>query len=231
MTPMDSGRVALLRQLLDGTEWVERTRGFARGIRRSTKEPGGLLVVGTPTEEPWHFAAHLDDESRLSGVPEISPTLVRWRPPPGAPAHLAVGMERLEHARRGESLIVVAPDDPTEQLLERVSDAKRTGATVFALDGDDDTELTSLAHDALVVPRSGLDVPDQTLWTPAPTTPVANGDDVFDLGDPAVSFDAVEHLVSLAAGETDVTGGGRRSLRDRLARLIDTVSGPDTRER
>jgi hypothetical protein len=230
---MDAGRVAMLRELLDGTEWVERTRGFARGIRRSTKEPGGLLVVGTPTEEPWHFAAHLDDEARLSGVPEISPTLVRWQPPAGAPAHLAIGMERLETARRGESLIIVAPDDPTEHLLERVSDARRIGATVFALDVADDTELSSLAHDALVVPPTGLVVPQPGLVVPA-TTWSARDElaDGIDLDDPAVSFDAVEHLVSLAAGEADVTrANGRRGLRDRLARLIDNVSGPDTRER
>lgn len=41
--------------------------------------------------------------------------------------------------------------------------------------------------------------------------------------DALVSFFAAQHLVSAAAGET---GGRRRGLRDRLARLLDTVSGP-----
>jgi hypothetical protein len=35
-------------------------------------------------------------------------------------------------------------------------------------------------------------------------------------------MDTVQHLVSLAAGED----GGHASLRDRLARLLERVSGP-----
>jgi hypothetical protein len=44
-----------------------------------------------------------------------------------------------------------------------------------------------------------------------------------------VTFDAAQHLVSAAAGETQTRGGqpaGLRGLRSRLARLLDTVSGP-----
>lgn len=222
MTPMDSARVAMLRELLDGTEWVTRSRAFARGLRRSTREPGDLLLVGTPQHEPWHFAAHLDDEARYAGVPEISPTLVRWSPPPGAPPHLAVGIDRLEGARRGESLLVVSQDAAPDALLERVSDARRVGATVFALDGGD-KELAALAHDSLVVPEVGLVAPESG-WA-LPTGAVEE----FTLDRPAVSFDAVEHLVSAAVGEVDATG--RTSLRDRLAQLIEKVSGPDLRGR
>src|SRR6478736_5645906 len=211
---MDAALVALLRQVLDGTDWVERTQTFARSLRRSTKTPGGLLLVGTPQEEPWHFAAHLDDEARYAGVPEMSPTLVRWAPPAGAPPHLAIGLERLEAARRGESLLVVAPDVAPDTLLERVDDARRIGATIFALDGGN-KELEGLAHDALVVPKTGLIVPDVTgvnTWSTTTSTP-------FDgLDTPEMSFDAVEHLVSLAAGESADDGGSRRNgLRDRLA--------------
>ena len=61
---MDSERARALRDLLGGSDWVQRTREFAVTLRRSTT-PGGLLLVGTPDEEPWHLAAHLDDESRL----------------------------------------------------------------------------------------------------------------------------------------------------------------------
>ena len=47
------------------------------------------------------------------------------------------------------------------------------------------------------------------------------------LDDPEMSFDTVEHLVSLAAGETAHDGPRqRRSMRDRLARAIESISGP-----
>ena len=67
--PVDSDRVHALRELLGTTGWVERTSAFASTLRRSSTTVGGLLLVGTPTEEPWHLAAHLDDESRFAGVP------------------------------------------------------------------------------------------------------------------------------------------------------------------
>lgn len=199
----------VLRELLATTGWVERTRDFARTLRRSSTDPGGLLLVGTPQEEPWHLAAHLDDEARLAGLPELSPTLVRWSPPPGAPAHLAVGLSRLEAARRGETLFVIAPEAAPEQLLERVSDARRVGATILSID-EGDPELAAIAHDRLVVPGrlpAHTGAPDLTV--PALTVP-------------SVDMDTVQHLVSIAAGET-VT---RVSMRDRLAWLLEKVSGP-----
>ena len=197
---MDAARVSILRDLLSGTGWVERTRGFGRALCKAPHDPGGLLVVGTPDEEPWHFAAHLDDEARWSGRPNLVPVLVRWSPPPGAPAHLSIGLSRLEQASRGETVFVVAPEVAPAPLLERVCDARKIGATVFTMDAGD-TELEGLAHESLVVPRSaadGLVVPE---------------------------FDVVAHLVSAAAGEQDAASSGRRfgSLRDRLARILDSV--------
>jgi hypothetical protein len=137
---------------------------------------------------------------------------VRWQPPPGAPTHLAVGLERLESAGRGETVFVVAPDDPTPELLERVSDARHDGATVLALDGGD-RELEDLAHDALVVPlddertAAGLVVPDDT-------------GELLSV----VSFDMVGHLVSVAAGDPEPVR--QRSVRRGLARMLDALSGP-----
>lgn len=196
MAGVDAATVHTLRELLAPTGWVERSRGFATSMRRFTRTPGGLLLLGTPAEEPWHLTAHLDDEARWSGVAELAPTLVRWAPPPNAPAHLAVDVQRLRAARRGETLLVVAPDVTPASMLERVADVRRAGATVLALDtGDDDLE--GLAHDALVVPR-------------AATTPQQP------------SFDVVQHLVSVAAGEVPT----RRGFRDRLGRFLDVVSGP-----
>jgi hypothetical protein len=220
---VDAKQVTTHRALLAPTGWLERTRAFARGLRKSTRSPGGLLLVGTPDDEPWHLTAHLDEESRLAGIPELMPTLVRWQVPRGAPAHLRVGLERLEAAQRGETLFVVTPSTAPVPLLERVSDARRAGATIFALD-QGDKELDSLAHESLTIrPR-------------------------FD----PVSFGAVQHLVSSACGElggtespeggefgvgvsvppAEVTGyqrsrTGVRGLRDRVARLLDAVSGPN----
>ena len=181
-------------------------------------------MVGTPEEEPWHLTAHLDEESRLSGIPELRPTLVRWRVPAGAPSHLRVGLDRLEAARRGETLFIVAPSTAPVPLLERVYDARRTGATIFALD-QGDPELDALAHETMTI-RSSID---------------------------PMSFGAAQHLISSAVGELDrperfdagefgvASAEGRRQpgspgsqryrpgvrgLRDRVARLLDAVSGP-----
>jgi hypothetical protein len=197
----------MLRELLSTSGWVERTRDFAGSLRRSTSRPGGLLLVGTPEEEPWHLAAHLDDESRFSRVAELKPTLVRYAPPAGAPPHLAIGLDRLRAATRGETLFVVAPDAAPEQLLERVADAKRIGATILSIDDGDD-ELADLAHDRLIVPRRDLEVPVQ-----------------LDANLAAVDFEVVQHLVSVAAGE----GEQRSKMRDRLSKILERVSGPAPR--
>ncbi len=169
---------------------------FARALRTSTKARGGLLLVGTPEEEPWHLAAHLDDESRLSGIAELAPTLVRWNVPAGAPPHLRIGLERLEAARHGETLFVVTPETAPSPLLQRVSDARRVGATILALN-QGDRELDGLAHETLTVP-------------PGTASPV--------------SFTVAQHLVSAAAGER--VPHPRRGMRQRLAHLLDVVSGP-----
>lgn len=204
---MDLDGTRALSELLTPTGWVDRTRSFARSLRisRRGRTPGSLLLVGTPTDEPWHLTAHLDDEARWFDLPELAPTLVRWAPPADAPSHLAIGLDRLEHARRGETVMVVAPDDPTEPLLERVADARRVGATVFAIDAGD-RDLESLAHESLIVPPNA----DTALVTPTST--------------PAISFDIVTHLVSVAAADVDINA--RRTLRERLARLLEVVSGP-----
>ncbi|MFD6880116.1 MULTISPECIES: hypothetical protein [unclassified Streptomyces] len=196
---MDAVRVALLREVLAGTQWPREARRFAGSLRRSVAPSGnGLLLVGTEQYEPWHMAAHLVDEAAWSGLPELAPTLVRHRVLPGEPPHLSVGLGRLEAARRGHTLLVVAPERPGAGLLERVHDARRAGATVLALDGGD-PDLGTLAHEALSVPRdtAGLDL------------------------------DTVQHLVSAAAGENGPPARrGPRRLRDRLARLADQLTAP-----
>ncbi|MFE7117279.1 hypothetical protein ACFU99_17895 [Streptomyces sp. NPDC057654] len=198
---MDAVRVALLREVLAGTEWLQSTRRFAGALRSSVgAHGGGLLLVGSAGYEPWHLAAHLDDEAAWSGLPELSPTLVRHRVPGGVPSHLSVGLGRLAAARRGETVLVVTPERPEAALLERVHDARRGGTTVLALDGGD-ADLRSLAHDALAVPA----MDDGT----------------------SLDLDTVQHLVSAAAGENSLPAPhGRRRFRDRLSRLADQLTTP-----
>jgi hypothetical protein len=215
---MNADQVAALRALLAPTGWLERTSSFARALRRSARTPRGLLIVGTSSYEPWHMAAHLDDESHLAGLPELAPTLVRWHPEPDAPAHLSIGLDRLRATNRSETLLVVSPEPASAQLLERVDDVRRTGAAIFALDAED-PELDGLANESLPV-RPGV----------AP-----------------FSFAAAQHLVSGAMAEDGDVVGLRHSasqpprspgtgeasgsvrgdtLRARLTRLLDAVSGP-----
>ncbi|GAA3988654.1 hypothetical protein GCM10022384_40650 [Streptomyces marokkonensis] len=195
---MDAVRVALLREVLAGTEWLGATRRFAGALRGSVlPHGGGLLLVGTAGYEPWHLAAHLVDEAAWSGTPGLAPTLVRHDACPSDPAHLAVGLGRLAAARRGETLLVVTPDDPGAPLLERVHDARRAGATVLAL-GTGEREVTAMAHESLSVPDGA-----------------------------ELDLDTVQHLVSAAAGENAVPPPrGRRRFRDRLSRLADHLTAP-----
>jgi hypothetical protein len=77
---------------------------------------------------------------------------------------------------------------------------------VLVLDSGD-VELEELAHEALSVPSTGIVLPG-----------------AVDLSAAPLSFDVVQHLVSAAAGEP--VDDRRTGLRERLARLIDVVSGP-----
>lgn len=194
---MNTEQVEALRALLAPSGWLERTGHFARALRGSSRTPHGLLVVGTPAFEPWHMAAHLEDESRLAGLPELAPTLIRWAPPSDAPPHLRIGIDRIARVARSETLLVVSSDAAPWTLLERVADARRAGASIFALDGGDD-ELDSLAHEYLPV-RPHVD---------------------------PVSFDGAQHLVSMAVAEPGGSRRRPAGhMRGRLARLLDAVSG------
>jgi hypothetical protein len=156
------------------------------------------------------MAAHLTEESRLADLPGLTPTLVRWAPPPGAPAHLSVGIDRLAQVSRRETLLVVSQATAPERLLDHVADARKAGAAIFALD-QGDPELDGLVHESLTVRQ------DQ-----AP-----------------ISFDAAQHLVSFAVGEpspddlADLVQSGpvaartaSSGLRGKLNRLLNTISGP-----
>ena len=188
---VDADKVSVLRELLAGDAWIQRTDEFAGAMRGVTRRADGLLLVGTPDYEPWHLAAHLDDEATFGGAVDLRPTLVRWAVPERAAPHLSVGMDRLTAIRRGEPLLVVS-EAPSEPLLDRVDLARRRGGTIFTL-GSMDDDLVGLSHETL--PISDL--------TPA-----------------AVNLDLAEHLVSLsAAKQSGRPIGWRGSLRRALDRL------------
>lgn len=221
---MNEAQVEALRAFLEPTGWLESIGRFAGSLRRRATSSHGLLIVGTPACEPWHLTAHLADEARLAGVPELAPTLVRWAPPTDAPPHLSVGIERLgrtypdragadlagpeltgpDLASAAQTLLVVSPGPAPEELLERVADARRAGTAIFALDRGDD-ELDEMAHESLSVLS----------------------------GQAPVTFDGAQHLVSLAVGDrrprsaSPVPRQSRRpGPRAHLARLLDIITGP-----
>lgn len=231
MVGVDATRIAVLRDVLTPTGWVDRTREFAARLRRATT-PGGLLLVGTPQDEPWHMAAHLADEARYADLPQLDPTLLRWAPPVGAPGHLTVGLDRLELTRRGETVLVVAERMAPASLLERVDDARRAGATILALDAGD-PELEDLAHEVITVPglgslgptsrrASGLLVP-ASYGVDDDRAPAEVPDERLPI-EAIVSMDVVQHLITSSAGELDKREPA--AWRKRLASFLDRISGP-----
>jgi hypothetical protein len=218
---VDLTRASLLREMLIGTELGSRTTQFAHSLRRFTTRRSGLMLFGPVDDEPWHLTAHLDDELHRAGIEDIRPSLVRWAPPTDAPPHLAIGLDRLRDAGRGESLLVVAEEDPADVLLERISDVRRRGTTIFSI-GNGDKELTSLSHETLV---PELLVPDGFGYA---RHPIEYDHDeprstlVDDEPEPTESFEMAQHLVSLAAADEEA---GQPSWRRRLRTAIERLSG------
>ena len=183
MQPRDLQRT--LRRLEPGG-WLEAARRFASSLRTAGHDPGRLLVVGTPDDEPWHLTAHLDDAARWRGESALQPVLVRWHVPAGAPLHLSVGIDAVHQARRGTTVLVAAQGS-SDPLLERLHDARRGGATVFALHGGS-SDLDELAHASLASPQlSRLDA--------------------------TARFDTACHVVSASSGDLRPRG---RGLLDRV---------------
>jgi hypothetical protein len=149
---MDNHEIHRFRRILRALRLDDASSEFAAALG-ANEERGGdsLLVVGTPEFEPWHFVAHLADQARLSGRPDLMPTWVRWAAPERTRAHLSVTIDRLAATRRGDTVLVIAPNDASEQLLDRVSDARHAGGRILTLHRED-RDLAGLAHEALIVP-------------------------------------------------------------------------------
>lgn len=234
---VDLTKAAVLRELLTGTELAGRTTSFAHSLRRFTTRVGGLLLFGPPEDEPWHLTAHLDDELHRAGVEDVRPSLVRWAPPPDAPPHLAIGLDRLRDSGRGESLLVVAEESPPDTLLERIQDVRRRGTTIFSIAGGS-KDLADLSHESLV-PELLVPATFGTGWVSRPVgqspddeAPPVDHDEpdhgrhavpeetLTALRDAVAGFEMTQHLVSLAVADDDITQSAwRRSLRTFIERL------------
>jgi hypothetical protein len=119
----------------------------ADSLAWSSRRPGRLLVLGTPGYEPWHLVAHL----QTSALAPSAPMLLRWSVPVGAPAHLALGLDRLADCSPADTVLVVAGDQPNEELLNRLDDARRHGNTVLGLATGQPAELDQVTHELAVV--------------------------------------------------------------------------------
>ncbi|MFJ8430235.1 hypothetical protein ACIQ9P_02910 [Kitasatospora sp. NPDC094019] len=215
---MDAVRVSALRDRLAGTGWLEAVGGFAGELRHAVTRRGAgeLLLVGGTGYEPWHLAAHLEDEAAWSDVPRLAPTLVRHRVPAAAPAHLAHGLGRLSGAGRGATVLVVAPTAAGETLLERVQDARRHGATVLALDGAaSGTPGGSAGPGDVTGPGDATGLGDLAGLAHRRLAVGTAEDEPFDLA---------QHLVSAAAGQPP----GQRSALGRLAALAGRLTAGPT---
>lgn len=170
---MDRSEARILRELLEaghGRAWLDEADGFAAALRAAPRQVGGLLLVGPGAAEPWHMTAHLAQDARLAGLDQLVPTLVRGAPEPDAPAHLNAGLDRISSAGRRDAVLVVASQDPEPVVLDRLADARRSGARVLTL-GQQAPLAGDLAHESLLVPQTA-DMP---------------------------SFDGAQHLVAAAA--------------------------------
>ena len=147
---MDPSNKNLRRWLRDLGDLGVQTVQFAGALGGRRETSSGLLVVGTPEFEPWHFVAHMSEEAERQGRNDLRPTLMRWEIPVGAPAHLAVSVDEIAHATRDQTVLVLPSRTRSWEMLERVSDAKRRGARIMSVHrGDDD--LADLSHEMLSV--------------------------------------------------------------------------------
>jgi hypothetical protein len=147
---MDPSARNLRKWIRDLGDLGAQTLQFAGALGGRRETSSGLLVVGTPEFEPWHFVAHMSEEAERQGRNDLRPTLMRWEVPPGAPAHLARSVDEITHATRDQTVLVVSSRARSWEMLERVSDAKRRGARIMSVHrGDDD--LADLSHEMLSV--------------------------------------------------------------------------------
>ncbi|MBV9593933.1 MAG: hypothetical protein JO147_09105 [Actinobacteria bacterium] len=184
-------------RLLAGTAWLDQATSLVRGLRHGGHEPGELFVLGTPNHEPWHLTAHLDDAARLSGSAELKPRLLRYAPSPTAAPHLRLDVRTLSTGRGDRTVLVAAPEAMGADVLQRLSDARRSGATIFAVEAHN-AELRDLAHESISLDTDAVEVIGGRLgWS------------VERRSDVRPAFDLTEDLLGLVANSTPGRQSGR----------------------
>lgn len=164
--------------------WAAGAWELGQRLRTDTDcDRGRLFIVGTDTFDPWHITAHLDDEARFTRRPGLQPTLLRRDPPSSAPVHLRRTLSELSAAGRHSTVLLVAPDEVHEDVLQRLADARGAGSTLLAV-GPENSDVTSIVHAAA--------------WTP--DTADATAGDAFELAG---------HLVTISAGDHRPARGRR----------------------
>jgi hypothetical protein len=166
--------------LRTSASWLSKAWDLGQALRPQARANHQLFIIGTTTFDPWHVAAHLDDEARLSGFSELRPTLLRWHPPAGAPAHLSHSFEELRHSKAGPTVLVVAPDALHEDELERLANARRRGASLLAVSAAEG-DLADLVHESVTL--SAQAVAESQIASP---------------------FEVATHLLAVSAGTSEL---------------------------
>ena len=109
-----------------------------------------LFVLGSQDFEPWHFTAHIAEEADRTGRADLSPTLLRWAVPRGAPTHLSISTDHVSFLERNQTLLVVSPYGESDELKTRVDHARKRGARVLSVQ-QEGSQLSDLSHDILAV--------------------------------------------------------------------------------
>jgi hypothetical protein len=82
------------------------------------------------------------------------PTLMRWEIPSNAPPHLSVSVDAMRRSSPRQTILIINPTgDANEDLLERVTDARRKGSRIMTLHRDD-AQLVELSHETLSIEPS-----------------------------------------------------------------------------
>jgi hypothetical protein len=150
----------LSRRRLRSLASAPASSGIARlaaTLLRTDPHSGRLLVVGPADQEPWHLVAHLQSPASIG--PNVG--LVRHTITPGPRAHLDIGLDDLSDIGRHDVLLFVGADDPGEDLLQRLVDARHRSSALLALASNSPThlgvELADAADEAVTVDATRLD--------------------------------------------------------------------------
>jgi hypothetical protein len=206
---MNLGQAETVARAARTSAWFGGLAGFAATLRRSVHVPGQLLVVGSADAEPWHFTAHLESLARYRGTPALAPTLIRWHNPArGAPG---MSIEEMTGGGMGRVILAISEGSSDVDLLERLADARRHGATVLGLSGQ---------------PACRASVSDATrrddLEAVAHETHTVQSGQAVQLGKVPVlcDFELATHLVGINAVSAQGQSNSRRRLwRTRAASL------------